>query len=410
MEVKKRILFVDDDKSILDGIRRVFRMTKNAWKMEFLTNAKDAIEVMKSTNYDMIVTDMQMPGINGLCLLEHVKDNYPAMIRFMLTGFADEDVRNKAYKWAHQFICKPFDTVYLRDMIASSFDLQNRFKSIDALEKSSSLCSLPTLPEAYKEVMDMLNDPSYSSRDIGTAISRDMGMSAKILQVANSSVAKDSNKVLDPIQAVIFLGLSTIEALILSEGVFNKLDQSVAEKFFVDSLQEHSLRVGCMARMICQNANLGPSDMESAMMAGILHDCGKVALISEFPEKYREAIELSRKEGIPLFQAELEIIGVSHDNLGGYLMHLWGLPTAIIESTSYHHEPEMLDAEGGMTVLKAVYLADQLDHLTSTGRGDGVMPRPNMIYLEDLELSHVWDEYCAPLTGSYGEALNGCRI
>ncbi len=392
MSERKRILFVDDERNVLNGLRRMLNSMKDQWKMEFVTKATDALSVMENTQYDVIVSDLRMPGMDGLELLENVREKYPQTIRFMLSGYTDQPLQNKAARCVHQFISKPCDAEQLKKHVSRAFALYDRLRSEEVATVLAEMRSLPVLPQVYQEVVDLLNKPSCSLRQIGQAIARDIGMSSKILQVVNSAFYGQGSKIVDPVHAVSYLGQKATEALILTSGVFSELPDKLISEFSVTGLQDHCIRVGSLAKEICKSEDLSDEDQETASMAGILHDAGKMILISKFTDRLREAIEISKQKGQTVHDAERELILVTHAELGGCLLDLWGLPNAIIEAVTFHHEPS-LSIGDEFSLISAIHIADAIDHEFCCELGGGRPKMIDMAYLQRLGIEDKLDSW-----------------
>lgn len=400
---KKRILMVDDDHSVLDGIRRLLHRRKDEWKIEFVTNGSDALSVMRKNKYDIIISDLLMPGMNGVILLEKVKQKYPETIRFMLSGYNDKALIDKAVRVVHQFLAKPCNSQALEKMIEQAFELRKKLRNDKVRSILSNISSLPVMPSSYQQVIELLMEPGVSTRQIGRAISLDLGMSTKILQVVNSAFYGLRNKIVDPVHAAAYLGLKTVEGLLLSDGIFSKMSNEKIISFGVKGLQEHCIRVGALTRKICSSMNMSDEEVDIANMAGIMHDAGKIIMISEFAQQLQEAIKQSRMTQQPLWQVEQDIIGLTHAEMGGCLLELWGLPDVIIECAAYHHTPdEYLKNE--FNILTAVYIADTIDHSFCSNFGDGASSDIDIQYLEQIGIADKyqrWKKMEIPI--EYGE-------
>jgi len=396
MDDKKRILFVDDEQSVLQGLRRMLHKMRGEWKMEFVTRTSDAMKVMKNTRYDIVISDLRMPSTDGVQFFEEVRKKYPDTIRFMLSGYSEQPLQGRAARCVHQFISKPCDAEQLKKLISRAFALRDQLKSKEASKIVSALRSLPVMPKVYQDVINLFAEPECSSRKVGKMIGRDIGMSAKILQVVNSAFYGRPGKIVDPVRAVVYLGLKTVEALILTEGVFLKLSERKSKEFHVAALQEHCVRVGALAKNICRAEHMSEDDLDVASMAGILHDTGKMILIANFTDQFAEAIRISRTRQIPLYQAELDLLNVTHAQLGGCLLDLWGIPNTIIEAATFHHEPWQCLSDG-FSITSAVYIADAIDHHLCCGLGDGWRENINMAYLEQFGLTDKWHKWCEML-------------
>ncbi len=394
MDEKKRILFVDDNRSVLDGLRRMLHKMRGEWKMEFVTRTSDALKVMRSTHYDIVVSDLRMPSMDGVQLFEKIRKKYPDVIRFMLSGYLEQPLQGCAARCVHQFIPKPCDAEQLKKLISRAFALRDQLRAEEATKIVSNLQSLPVMPKSYQDVISVLSNPQCSPRQVGKMIGQDIGMSAKILQVVNSAFRGRAGRIVDPVHAVVWLGLKTVEALILTDGVFLKLSERQVKEFHAIALQEHCVRVGVLAKAICRTEHMSDDDLDVASMAGILHDAGKIILIAKFAEKFAEAIRISRTQQIPLCDVEFDLLNVTHAQLGGCLLELWGIPNPIIEAATFHHDSwQCLGNE--FSIISAVHIANAIDHMLCCGLGDGWREEVDMDYLAQLGLADKWPKWCS---------------
>jgi putative nucleotidyltransferase with HDIG domain len=223
-------------------------------------------------------------------------------------------------------------------------------------------------------------------------IAKDIGMSAKILQLVNSAFYGSGSDIADVVQAVVYLGLKTIAALVLTSGVFSKLPEDIMKEFSVEALQQHCVRVGALAKAICKSLQMSPDELDMASMAGILHDAGKIVLISKMPDQLREAVTLSRQRKVPFYEIERELIDITHAELGGCLLELWGIPTKIIEVATYHHEPPQ-DFAAEFGILWAVHIANAIDHELCCGLADGYSPGLDMSCITRLGVADKYQQW-----------------
>jgi len=386
------ILFVDDYVMVLDGLRRMLRSMSGKWRMHFVTSANEALALLGKGHFDMIVTDVQMREVSGIELLKRVRDMFPHVIRFVLSGCCREQTFNQAAAVAHQVIAKPCDTEKLKNLISRAFVLNKRIHKSRSGPIVSSIQSLPSMPRIYEEVVEVLRDSDRSARKVGQLIANDIGMSAKILQVANTSFCGARARIADPVRAVVHLGLETVGALILSEGIFSKLSEERVREFYLDGLQEHSIRVGRMARQICKMQHMSEESLEVAMMAGILHESGMIILASDFADQLREMIAESRRRRVPLYKIETDRLAVNHADVSGMLLDFWQLPQGIVEAVTFHHEPHLCPVQD-FSVVAAVYAANAIDHELCSGLGDGYWEGVNMSYLQELGLEERWFQW-----------------
>ena len=224
----------------------------------------------------------------------------------------------------------------------------------------------------------------------GEIITRDVGMASKVLQLVNSAFFGAKQTIVDPVAAVVYLGSETISALALQVAVFSQFDCKVSREFSIDTVQRHSQRVASAAKQIALNVGLTRVQANECMAAGLLHDIGKLVLAANFPERYRLAIARMREGGMSSAEAEMEIFGSSHAEVGGYLLWLWGLPDTLTEAAAFHHRPP--DASRAVFGVPAiVYAANAFDN-----SGPAAIADPAILAMS-RSLGRSWQEITSGL-------------
>ena len=167
-------------------------------------------------------------------------------------------------------------------------------------------------------------------------------------------------KVTSPAQAATLIGFDTLKTLVLSLQVFKSLDATETEHFSVDAMVTHCFQVATIARVICDCEGLNADVLSESFTAGLLHDLGKLIFAGNATDKYMVAVKRAQQEDIPVREAEREVFGLGHAEVGAYLMSLWGLPQGIIEGVALHHRPDL--TAGKLIPATIVYLANSLAH------------------------------------------------
>jgi len=335
----RQILFVDDEPMLLSGLKRSLHAMRQEWEMTFVSGGQEALQAMAEHPYDIIVTDMQMPVMNGAQLLEEVKNKYPQCLRFVLSGQANRDTILKTVNPAHQFLSKPCDTAELKRRLTRALAIRNLLQNEELRELVSKLESLPTLPTLYADLIHELDKDEPSVARIGQLVSEDMALTAKILQLVNSAFFGLSGQVSSATNAVGLLGLDIIKALILSTHVLSKFQTDLLNVTDVEYLWKHSLTVAGYAKAIALMEKANQRAVDECFTAGLLHDLGKLILASAMNGKYGEVLSRIREKGTNLVAAEIEVLGCSHAEVAAYLMSLWGLPDNVIEGVAWHYHP-----------------------------------------------------------------------
>ena len=233
-----------------------------------------------------------------------------------------------------------------------------------------------------------------SLKAIGKIIVKDMGMTAKILQLANSAFFGVRGPVSTVEQAVNFLGLETVQALILVAHVFSQFSEKHLSTFQVARLWEESLETGALAREIAKIEGCTPFETEQAYTAGLLHDMGILVLAANCADQFSAILaEAAAKKGT-VWELEQSEIGITHAELGAYMLGLWGLSDPIVEAVAYHHRPGEYIGKTFAPVT-AVHVADALLPCLSKYGTDDCAHLIDTTYLEKLHLSDripVWKE------------------
>ncbi|GLH71967.1 signal transduction protein [Geothrix limicola] len=354
---KQQILFVDDEPMLLQGLQRLLRPFRMEWDMAFVESGQAALERLAEHPFDVIVTDMRMPGMNGAELLNEVMRRYPAMVRIVLSGHADKELVTQCVGTAHQYISKPCDPDQLKAMIRNACALSGRLVDEEVRKVIGAIDRLPTIPEVYLELKEALSQEDVDSSELGAIIQKDIGMTAKILKLVNSSFFGLRRVISTPQDAVTYLGLDTVRTLVLTNSIFEQSKPLLTKCLSISDLWQHSLSVASGAKAVADCEKLGRSGVESAFVGGILHDVGMLILASNFAETYDKAADLVVTEKVIISTAEQEFFGVTHAEVGAYLLGLWGLPAEILNIVSLHHRVHLQD-EGHMTPLIAVHAAD----------------------------------------------------
>jgi len=360
--MRKRLLFVDDEAAILDGLRRALHGMRAEWDMHFVGSADAALQALQQDKFDAIVTDMRMPLMDGAQLLEVVKERHPDVMRMVLSGQSSRAAVLRSIAPAHQFLSKPCNPQELVLRLGQAFTMRDLLANQALKTIVSRLRSIPSLPTIYDELTAALRLEDPSLAQIERIISKDVAMAAKILQLANSAFIGASGRVSSLLQAVSLIGTETVRTLVLSVHVFSHFDGNSEVAPYLPALWDHSVAVAALAKQIASFEGCPKAMVEESCTAGLLHDIGKVVLLAEMPREYRPIL-MSDPGGIVAL--ELEHLGCTHAQVGAYLMSIWGLPVPLVHAVAFHHCPAET-AETQFAPLTAVHAADAI-----TGATDG---------------------------------------
>jgi putative nucleotidyltransferase with HDIG domain len=333
------ILFVDEEKFVHKALKRSFRKMREEWDMRFAASPSEAMEILNQEPIDVVVTETVFQGQSGLDFLKVVRERHPNSVRIILSGYSDQDVILESVDLAHQYLSKPCEDEALKVTINRAFTMKELLKHRALKEIVSQIDSLPTLPAIYVELVDELESEDASIEKIGDIISKDIGLTAKILKMVNSSFFGLRQQITSPAKAVSLLGLDLIKAIVLTHGTFDKFKNLKYPGLSLEKMWEHAMITGALAKIIAKESGLDRKASDTAFMAGLLHDIGRLLIAAYLPDSYRVIAKRIEEKSISMVDAETEVIGTTHAAIGAYLIGLWGLPDAILEAAAFHHTP-----------------------------------------------------------------------
>ncbi len=252
--------------------------------------------------------------------------------------------------------------------------------------KIKMLKDLPTLPTVLVECNKLLEDPNVSASQLAKVIKTDQAVSSKVLKLVNSAFYGLSGKISTISQGIVVLGFNTVRNIILSLSVLDLLpkDADLGE-FEISDLWKHSLGCAVISKVFAQR--IGVKDPEEAFIAGLLHDIGKIIIAKLFQEEFVTILKTTHKEKKLFLDAEQDVLGTAHDQIGGMLAKNWQLPETLSESISFHH-----NGEKTMKHAKLVYtirLADIVTRGLQIGSGgDRVIPEIDKTAWDTLKVSY----------------------
>jgi HD-like signal output (HDOD) protein/ActR/RegA family two-component response regulator len=334
----RRILFVDDDDLILRSIERVLKRhaLESSWELHFVSDGDVALERLECAPFDVVLVDAHMPRMSGTTLLRRVQELYPGIVRILLSGHTGLDMLRTTLPLAHQFLAKPCDAQLLRDTLENACGIRSILDRPELRQLVGSSNELPSAPRTYVELTNALSNPHASSRTVAEIVERDIAIAARVLQLVSSGFYGLPRQVSSIGGAVAFLGIEVIKAIVLSVEVSKMFAISQAiPGFSIDALQKRSLAAATLAKRLLGHESGG----DNLLIAGMLQDVGQLIFAARAPQRFSIALSASARAKTPLYEAELELFGSTHAELGGYLLGLWGLPSKVVQTVAHHLEP-----------------------------------------------------------------------
>lgn len=390
---KRGILFVDDEPHILSGMKRLLRPMRHEFEFYFCESGTEALTIMEESPIHVIVSDMKMPGISGADLLIETQKKFPDIVRIMLTGQADEESVYKAVNVVHQFLAKPCEPEKLKNIITQAATLHDLLSNTSLKKVITRVGSLPCMPAIYTKLEEVLNSPDVIADDVAKIIELDVAITAKLLQLLNSSFFGLFTHVDTPSRAVKLLGIDTIKILVLGLEVFSQItvDPTIIS---IDDLWEHSLLVAKCSRAIAISSCDDTTIINDSYISGLLHDVGRLLLIAETPDTYRPVLQSAQQNELHLLEEEYKTYGATHGDAGAYLVSLWGFNADIIEAVGFHNNCSKISAQSFSPAL-AVHVANFFYHQNTSPSLTGLKPTLDNDYIDAINMGHNVSKWAA---------------
>lgn len=335
--MKASIVFVDDDTNMLHGLQRLLRRQREDWDMTFVDGGLRALEIMAGQSFDMVVSDMRMPELDGASLLSEVERLYPGTIRIILSGYAEEKSLLRSVGPAHQYLSKPCDAETILSLMDRTLRLQRILQDTRLRSLVASLRNLPSPPTLFMRLTEAMDDPSASSHRIAAIVAEDVAMTAELLKITNSSYFSFTSRVSSVEQAVRLLGLETVRTLVLHVGIFRQYQGSSAGVQNIRRLNDYGIAIGALSRKLARLDHAPDPMALQAECAGTLSTIGMLVMMDNAPQDYPALC--AGTDAVGLEAAERASFHACHTDLGAYLLGLWGFADPVVEAVLMQSHP-----------------------------------------------------------------------
>lgn len=344
------VLFVDDEQRILDGLRRSLRGKRGEWDMSFASGGAAALELLAQTPFDVVVSDMRMPGMDGAELLTQISQRHPGVARVVLSGHTEPDAAIKVAIAGHRFLTKPTETDTLVGVIEQLIVRTSRSNGVQARRIAGAARALPALPPQVDQLATLFRAPHLELPKLVHAVVHDVGLTAKLLQLSNSAFFGGRPKNASVEAVVNAIGVPTIQALVgASHEQWAAVDWQPDTEQYVRAAWQHAVATASLAEAVAT-----PAHRPHAQAAALLQDIGRLVCVGGGPWATADDVDLT-EDGYQ---------GTPYREIGVELLHLWGLPSPIVSAVAERDLPHRA-AESGLGVIGAVRTAHLLIQQTA---------------------------------------------
>lgn len=368
------VMVVGRDQRQAMACRDVFDVGVPNWAITTATTADVLHEPGERRDYDIILIDSADQSADMLGLLELVAREFPSSIRIVLGDPALGPLDLPIINAAHQVLARDEAGDVLAKAISRVLSLR---RLLEAEQTNSAVCSidlLPVLPHVYLEFVRAAQTDGIELHVLAGIIEQDVALSAKVLQLVNSAFFGLRTEVKTLEHAVSVLGLEMVSALVTTTTAFSTLSDRETIRF-AEALWIHSRQVGDLAERFL-SAETDDSLHVEAIQSSLLHDIGRLVIHHCMPRSARIIDDLVGRDGADPRRAEQAIVGGTHEQIGAYLLSLWGIPATTVDVVLSHHDLEAA-AGSGNKVLTAVAVANCLVPSDGDYSQEGVERRAN---------------------------------
>ncbi len=356
--MKRTIYIVDDQPQVLETAIAIVGAVMPEAVVTGFNEPFRALEAIKASPPDLILSDHLMPGMSGSQLLEAARVAAPGTLRIIMSGFVSLD-KLTAITSAHQYVAKPFDVQQLKLILERTLAARDRVQNKQLQTVVASIRSLPSLPQVHHSLLVELENNQGASAAIGQMVAQDAGLSAKVLQLANSPLFGREYLVSSPVEAVLCLGTSMISAVVLSQTLFKHYNANAHPEFCMQRVWSHCWETAALAQCYCREQGLPRQVREESFLAGLLHETGRLILIDNFPAEYQAACDAARQARSPLGPHLRAVFQAAPCEIAAYLLDLWGMPDSVVAAISLLEHPEQEKATA-FTANSALFIADHV--------------------------------------------------
>ena len=339
-ELAGKVLFVDNEKSILKSIQRGFFCAE--FETITASGISESLEILAKENIDIVISDFCMPEMDGIEFLKIVKKRYPNISRVILSGFVEQSavIKSLVSGVTTIYLTKPWDNEVLKGRINHILKIRKILKSNKLLKIINSINQLPTPSSLYQEVLNAI-EHEKPIIEITKIIQKDMSISTKILQIANSAfygLQEESSLG----HAISYIGLKQIKSIVFTASLITNMSWSQEQKEHLKDILFHSGVVNHFIPKV-YNSRTDVEKIKQFPAIGLTHDIGKIIILQYFPDLYLKIIKRMKDDPYLTFhKSELELgsHNVSHTEIGAYFLDWWNLPDILVEIALFHHTIE----------------------------------------------------------------------
>ena len=379
MNTKTMLIAVADCQTLTE----IAQVLGDEWETVAVSNEVEALAQLELRGFDALLVDFNLGSPDASQLLNQALEKRPEMFRFLFAHEADLALVAAYVSGPHEILPKPIEPTSLKSRIERAVTAPDANLDQGGGEPNTGSAEAPSVPAVYAEVLKALDLPNLTKSELGEMIAGDAALSSEVVRLAQSAYVRQPCNITDPVEAVEALGLEAVKALVMALRFLAEHSQSKPGYLDLEKIWQHSIKVGQLARDLMLFEKKDRVLASEALIAGLLHDLGKVVLASNFDDLYSRVHSLARKQPVALWEIEKEMFGASHGEIGGCLVGMWNMPSTVVQAVALHHEPP-LGEDDDLSPLAAVHIANVLEHEIRPSDEFRVSPQISVAFLNEI--------------------------
>jgi HD-like signal output (HDOD) protein len=349
-------LFVDDEETMCEMYRDFSHVLQEHYEVITAPSGEEGVKLLQSRKFDVVVTDLTMPNMDGLRFLGHVVKYQPDCARIIISGYADRLKVARCLFVGHRYFSKPCNVPELAELLLRLASFRHLVSNDKVRRIIGGIGSLPGPPETFLKIEKVLESPHASMQDVAEVVEQDVVVTAKLLQIVNSAQFGIRHKVVSVTEAVQLVGIESVRGLVLGLQAFASYKEHPGKKAPPAELWDHSLRCAMLARRIARTQRFPMQSSDRAFLAGLLHDVGRIVIDANAPEERAEVNDFAKRFGISNAEAERRHFGATHAEIGGYLLALWGIDDEVVRIVQHQESLATFDGKD-QAAIAALHVA-----------------------------------------------------
>jgi HD-like signal output (HDOD) protein len=356
MAARKLVVLAESQPDVLRATKRSLKHVRRDWDVTFAHDSNAALTALAAGHVDALVVDDRLADLPAELLLEQARVQSPSTIRILRAAGIDPAPVARASPVVHRMLPKLSPISELAASIEAALAANDRLPEEKLKRLLGRASKLPVVPALYSELCAALQRADCHARTIAEIVSRDLAVSARVMQLASSAYFGIAASSLEA--AVVLLGVEIIKAICLVTGVFALADDDPS---LPRPLRAAELSTAAVESVRLVRAMIGPErgeHREQAAVAALLRDLGTLVLTDRARDDMSSAARQALSEQRPRAEVERERFGADHAEAGAYLLELWGLPAPVVAAVRKHRRVVNAPTDGVSAVALAAQLSD----------------------------------------------------